>query len=79
MFGPDFPFVVVCPLSTTHRGLSLHVEVEPTEDNGLDDLSYIECELLRSISRRRLVHRLGNIDRVTSGLVSDVLSTYLGR
>ena len=27
-FGPSFPFVIVTPLTTTHRGLSLHVEVE---------------------------------------------------
>lgn len=78
-FGPDFPFVVVCPLTRTARGLSLHVEIEPTEDSGLDDISYIQCELLRSISRRRLVHHLGHIDPVASRQVTDILSTYLDR
>jgi mRNA-degrading endonuclease toxin of MazEF toxin-antitoxin module len=50
-FGPVFPFVIVTPLTTTRRGLSLHVEVEPTDESGLDEISYIQCELLRSINR----------------------------
>lgn len=76
-FGAEFPFVIVCPLTTTHRGLSLHVEVEATSDTGLDDTSYIQCELLRSVSRRRLVHRLGAIDPSTSRTVAEIISTLL--
>jgi mRNA interferase MazF len=76
-FGPDFPFVVVCPLSTTHRGLSLHVEVEPSDDTGLDDTSYIQCELLRSVNRRRLVHRLGAVSPVVARDVADIVKALL--
>lgn len=76
-FGPDFPFVIVCPLSTTRRGLSLHVEVEPTDDTGLHETSYVQCELLRSVNRRRLVHRLRCIDRVRSRHVSDIVRVLL--
>ena len=36
-FGPEFPFVIGTPLTTTPRGLSLHVEVEATRSTGLDD------------------------------------------
>lgn len=76
-FGPDFPFVIVTPLTTTRRGLSLHVEVEATQDTGLDDTSYIQCELIRSINRRRLLHRLGAIDLPTSQHVTDIIKTLL--
>ena len=76
-FGPGFPFVIVCPLTTTHRGLALHVEVEPTDATGLDDTGYVQCELLRSINRRRLVHRLGAIDRATSSHIADIVKTLL--
>lgn len=76
-FGPAFPFVIVTPLTTTQRGLSLHVEVEPTYETGLDEISYIQCELLRSINRRRLVHRLGTIDPDISLMVSSVIKTLL--
>ena len=76
-FGPDFPFVIVVPLTTTLRGLSLHIEIEPAGETGLDEISYAQCELIRSINRRRLVHRLGQIDAGASHLVTSVVKTLL--
>lgn len=76
-FGPAFPFVIVCPLTSARRELSLHVEVEPTAATGLDQPSYIQCELLRSISTRQLIHRLGAVDLATSSLVHDRLRILL--
>jgi mRNA interferase MazF len=76
-FGPGFPFVIVTPLTTSQRGLSLHVEVEPGAGTGLDSASYIQCELIRSINRRRLIHRLGSVDHQTSVRVASVVKTLL--
>jgi mRNA interferase MazF len=76
-FGADFPFVIICPLTSTRRGLSLHVEIEAHEHTGLDTTSYVQCELLRSISRRRLIHQLGAIDRTTSDHVTKITKTLL--
>lgn len=76
-FGPAFPFVIVTPLTTTRRGLSLHIEVEPMSENGLDETSYIQCELLRSINRKRLVHQIGTINVGTSRRVASVIKTLL--
>jgi len=76
-FGPAFPFVIVTPLTTTQRGLSLHVKVDPTHETGLDRTSYIQCELLRSINRKRLVHQIGTVDPEISIAVSSVIKTLL--
>ena len=76
-FGPAFPFVIVTPLTTTRRGISLHIEMEPTSENGLDETSYIQCELLRSINQRRLIHRLGTINVDISRRVASVVKTLL--
>lgn len=76
-FGPAFPFVIVTPLTTKRRGLSLHIEVEPTSESGLDEVSYVQCELLRSVNRKRLVHRLGTIGSDVSHRVSSVVRTLL--
>ncbi len=76
-FGSDFPFVIVAPLTTTRRGLSLHIEVEPDDDNGLSELSYVQCELLRSINRRRLSVRQGVVDSVTATAVSGVIRALM--
>jgi len=76
-FGPRFPFVIVVPLTTTQRGLSLHVEVESNPETGIDGTSYVQCELVRSINRRRLIHRLGTIDSDTSHRVTTIVRTLL--
>ncbi len=76
-FGPSFPFVIVAPLTTSSRGLSLHVEVEPGPATGLDETSYIQCELIRSVNRHRLIHRLGSIDVATSEAVARIVRTLL--
>jgi len=76
-FGPGFPFVIVAPLTTTRRGLSLHIETEASADTGLDITSYIQCEMIRSINRNRLVHRLGAIGPDTASQISAVIKTLL--
>ena len=77
-FGPNFPFAIVAPLTTARRGLALHVEVEPTDLNGLHDTSYVQCELLRSVNARRLVTRLGAVDGTTAAEVERIVRTLLG-
>ena len=76
-FGPEFPFAIVVPLTTVRRGLSLHVEIESGGETGLDETSYAQCELIRSINRRRLMHHLGRIDPDTSHHVTSVIKTLL--
>ncbi len=76
-FGPGFPFVIVVPLTTARRGLSMHIEVEASADTGLDTTSYIQCELIRSINRNRLVHRLGAVGPDISNQTTAVIKTLL--
>jgi mRNA interferase MazF len=76
-FGEGFPFVIVLPLSTTDRGLSLHVEVEANEQTGLDQASFVLCEQIRSVNRRRLVHRVGSVAPETSARVTGIVRTLL--
>lgn len=76
-FGENFPYRIVAPLTTTDRGLDLHVAIEPGVHNGLDRQSYIQCELIRSVNARRLVHRLGVADAVTVVTVRDVIAVLL--
>ncbi len=55
----------------------MHVEVEATTATGLDDTSYVQCELIRSVNRNRLVHQLGAIDSEVSQRVATVIKTLL--
>ncbi len=76
-FGPAFPYVIVAPITTTNRGLSLHVEIEATVDSGLDATSYVQCELIRSINRKRLVHFLGRTEPEPARRVASVVRQLL--
>lgn len=74
----QFPFVIVVPLTTTHRGLPHHVEVEPTDVNGLAETSLVQCELIRSVNRNRLIHRLGVIETDYSHRVATIIRVLMG-
>ncbi len=76
-FGTDFPLAIVAPLTTTHRGLSLHVEVPASTQTGLSQDSYVQCELLRAINAQRLLHRLGAVGPDTSRQVGEIVKTLL--
>lgn len=76
-FADSFPFRIVVPLTTTRRGLSLHVEIEASVANGLDGTSYVQCELLRSVNKVRLVHRLGRLEAGCAARVDDVIRVLL--
>ena len=53
--------VVVVPITTTHRGLPSHVEID-RGSSGLDEVSYAKCEDVKSISEQRLLGLLGAVD-----------------
>jgi len=76
-FGASFPFTIVAPLTTTDRGLSLHVEVAATIETGLNESSYVQCELTRSINAKRLVHHLGIVSTDTSMEIERIVRTLL--
>jgi mRNA interferase MazF len=76
-FGASFPFRIVLPLTTTRRDLPIHIELEPTAESGLESTSYVQCELVRSVSSRRLVHRIGAADRMSSERVGEILRALL--
>lgn len=52
--------LVVVPLTTTHRGLPSHVEIDRS-GSGLDEVSYAKCEDVKSVSEQRLIGRLGDV------------------
>jgi mRNA interferase MazF len=68
--------VIVVPMTTTGRGIPLHVSVDPPE-GGIDRRSFIKCEDVRSVSEQRLVRRLGIVSPDTLSLVADRLRIVL--
>lgn len=68
--------VIVVPLTTRHRDLPSHVEIEP--DSGLDVTSYAKCEDVKSVSTERLVHQLATVDTIALERVGAILIRLIG-
>jgi mRNA interferase MazF len=53
--------VTVLPITTTERNLASRVRI-PRDHGGLWETSYIKCEEVRTISRDRLLRKMGTPD-----------------
>jgi mRNA interferase MazF len=69
--------VAVLPLTRARHDLPTRIEIEPDGGNGLDATSYARCEDIRTISDRRLVHRIGLVDGLVLAQVSRTLRRFL--
>ena len=69
--------VVLLPMTTTARGIPLHVAVDPPE-GGVRQRSFIKCEDIRSVAVERLVERWGTLAAGTMAAVEDRLRILLG-
>jgi mRNA interferase MazF len=69
--------VVVVPITRTERKIRWHVPVHPP-DGGLDAESFIQCENVRSVSKRRLKRRRGRISAEVLEQVEDRVRILLG-
>lgn len=68
--------IVIIPITSTDRGIPSHVKINPPE-GGLKVSSNIICEAIRSISKERLIKRLGSVTSSTINEVEDILRILL--
>lgn len=61
MLNTYLPVVIACPLTRKIKNYKGNVVLEPTEMNGLSKPSEIMIFYIRSISKDRLVKKIGNI------------------
>lgn len=67
--------VIVIPCTTSRRDLPSHVELDPA-DSGLDEVSYVKCEDVKSASTERFIARIG-VAPLQSLLAVDAVLRYL--
>ena len=77
LFGDGLPFVIVVPLTTVHRRISFHVEIEADAISGLSATSYAQCELIRSVSTHRLSASLGHVSLRAAHEIETVIKRLL--
>ena len=59
--SPSYPLTIVASMSRTERELPLHVRITPSPENGLTDFTDVKCEQLMTISKDRLLTRIGRL------------------
>ena len=59
--NPRYPLTIVAAVSTKGRSVPSHVLVQPSLANGLSEVSYVKCEQLMTVSKARLVARIGRL------------------
>jgi len=69
--NPRYPNVIVVAVSTKGRPLPFHIRLDPSDENGLVEVSFVKCEQIFTISKQRLERRLG---RLTAEQLADVES-----
>lgn len=62
--GPS-GLIFIIPMTSVHKGIESHVKIDPP-DGGVSVTSFALCEQTKSISKSRLVKKLGKIHSITT-------------
>jgi len=69
--------IIAVPITSKKREIPLHVRLEP-EESGLKVESFVKCEDIRSISKSRLMEKLGIVPENKMEEVERKLKLLLG-
>ena len=76
--NPNYPNTIVLAISTKGREVPFHIKVKPSSTNGLKSLSFIKCEQILTISKERLVEKIGILELQYANKVEEALKLVLG-
>jgi mRNA interferase MazF len=76
----DLPSVTVCPLTTTLRDDTdlIRIEVEPTPETGLRQLSHVTVDKVQTVALERVGEVIGMADDSLMLRVNRALAVFLG-
>ena len=60
--NPNYPLTIVAAVSTQGRNITTHIALEPSAVNGLVSASFVKCEQLQTVSKLRLLQRIGVLE-----------------
>lgn len=73
-----YPNVIVAAISTKGKDVPFHVLLAPEGSNGLSENSWCKCEQILTISKDRLIRRLGRIEDRQMQRIEKALRLVLG-
>lgn len=72
-----YPNTIVLAVSTKGKPVSFHIEITPSENNGLKEISYIKCEQIMTISKERLLNKIGLLENTYKVKIDKALNKTL--
>ena len=75
--NPNYPLTIVAAVSTKGRPIPSHVAIQASPQNGLTLLSFIKCEQLQTVSKQRLIQKVGTLDADDMARVAEALKKVL--
>jgi len=73
----NYPNTIVLAISTKGRNIPFHIKANPSKENGLKSVSYIKCEQILTISKERLVEKIGTLEERYKEKVEEALKRIL--
>lgn len=58
----NYPNTIILTITTQGKNIPFHIELKPDSINGLSKISYVKCEQILTISKKRLVKKIGAIN-----------------
>ncbi|SDB45093.1 mRNA interferase MazF [Desulfonatronum thiosulfatophilum] len=68
--------VVILPLTSKNKKIPLHEKIIPPE-GGLKEVSYVKCEDIRSVSKQRLLAKIGRVSNLSMNAVETKIKILL--
>lgn len=75
--NPTYPNTIVLAISTKGKSVPFHVAVSPTPTNGLTETSFIKCEQVLTVSKDRLLRKLGVVEQQCIYAIDQALGLVL--
>ena len=75
--NPNYGNVIVLAISTKSSNIPFHIEIKHNAENGLNEKSYVKCEQIMTISKDRLVTKLGTIYEKEIKMIFEIVCRIL--
>src|SRR5262249_15305206 len=75
--NPNYPLRIVAAVSTKGGPFPSHVAIQPTTKNGLTALSYVKCEQIQTVSKARLLQKIGELEATDMANIENALKKVL--
>jgi mRNA interferase MazF len=73
----NYPNTIVLAVSTKGKKVPFHIEITPSEKNGLKEISFIKCEQIMTISKDRLLTKIGTLEDIYKSVTEKALIKVL--